>query len=658
MVNQPQTIFTTQLPSDPNASDNGDPYELGMKFQSSKPGQITAIRFWKANSETGSHVGKIWSSTGSLLTQVNFSKETESGWQNHELTTPLIIQANTNYIVSYNSQGYLGFTVGGLANSVVNGDLSSVADGNNGVFGSPNAFPTHSFQNSNYFVDIVFLAEASTNPMVTHPIYLENKKAGTEDWKILCNNRARNEIAGFAGATSVNQGEALPIKVSLAEPGNFTVDVYRLGYYGGKGGRLVMTSGSLPGITQPPCTIDSQTRLVECQWSTSYTIPVGTDWTSGMYVAKLTDSTTGKQSEVWFVVRDDSSISDIVMQLSFNTYQAYNKSNGYSLYSFNSLNGQRAFKVSFDRPFSQTSALDTPYDMFTRWERLLMRWLESQSYDVSYITNMDVHANGQLLQQHKVFISASHDEYWSMEARNNVEEARDGNPPLNLVFLSANTCYWRVHFEDSSTGEPNRIMACYKENWAQYPVAPTNKFRSLENNRPENALLGVMYTGDNAAGLYDTWTDACNPTFSGYDFVATKNDPTVNPNNSDSYYDNTGLKIGDKLSQLVGFEWDSIVNNGATPSELVILSESPVIPTVTDDDLPPGTNTQVSHAVRYTAPSGAKVFSTGSIHWIWGLDSDGIVPSKEDTRAKQIVINVLADMGAKPLTPSPGIVVP
>ena len=90
----------------------------------------------------------------------------------------------------------------------------------------------------------------------------------------------------------------------------------------------------------------------------------------------------------------------------------------------------------------------------------------------------------------------------------------------------------------------------------------------------------------------------------------------------------------------------------------MILSQSPIDPSGIDPELPPGTNTQVSNAVRYTAASGAKVFSTGSIQFMWGVDSDRINPSKEDPRVKQITVNVLASMGAKPLTPSSGIIVP
>ncbi|MES1024409.1 N,N-dimethylformamidase beta subunit family domain-containing protein [Gloeocapsa sp. BRSZ] len=732
-----QTLFTNQVPGISNASD-GVAYELGTKFQSSAGGQITAIRYWKAPSETGTHVGKIWTAGGQVLATVNFTNESASGWQQQELSTPVYIDPNTTYVVSVNCNSHFALTYNQLANSVVNGPLRTVADGNNGVYGSFNSFPTSSYQNSNYFRDIVFIVSSTVNkvsgdnqsgtvgstlpnPLVIrvensagnpqagvtvsftvdsgggsvspniavtnssglastsltlgsipsgpnnavvvtatasgigsviftakaipenpNAIYLENLQQGTTNWKIT--NQAFNEIAGYATATSVNKGGSLPIKVSLAQSGQFTVDVYRLGYYGGRGGRLVASSGLLNGITQPAGTLNSTTRLFECNWSTSYTIAVGANWTSGLYIAKLTDQRTGKQSQIWFVVRDDSSNSKILFQSSFTTFLAYSNTGGYSLYSFNSIGGQRAFKISYDCPFSQTGVGFGEFNNIFRWEYNMVRWLESQSYDVSYITNMDVQNNSQLLQQHQVFLSVGHDEYWSLEERNHVEQAR--NSGVNLGFFSANTCYWRVRFENSTSGVADRVMACYKDAWNLDPVAAqnssaaTNKFRSPQNNKPESALLGVMYVGD------------IDIVYGGFDFVI--------KNSNHPYYANTGLNNGDRLSQLVGFEWDAI-NPNASPNGLEILAESqsPQAPdNVELEGFPAGTNPRVSHAVRYVAASGAKVFATGSIQWMWGLDSDGVSTPREDLRAKQIAVNILADMGAKPLTPDPDIIVP
>src|SRR5689334_12006916 len=89
-----QSLFTTQTPALPSVSD-GVAYELGMKFQLNRTGQITAIRYWKSSGETGTHVGRIWSANGTLLASATFSGETSSGWQQQALSAPLSVQTNT-----------------------------------------------------------------------------------------------------------------------------------------------------------------------------------------------------------------------------------------------------------------------------------------------------------------------------------------------------------------------------------------------------------------------------------------------------------------------------------------------------------------------------------------------------------------------------------
>src|SRR6266446_7990718 len=138
-----QTIFTTQAPALPSV--HVGPYELGTEFTSSVPGQILAIRFWKSGSETGQHVGHIWSASGQLLASVTFASETSSGWQQQALPSPLAIAANTTYVASVNTgNSYFAYTSGGLAAAVVNQQLSSVV-GNNGVSGPPSRFPATGF---------------------------------------------------------------------------------------------------------------------------------------------------------------------------------------------------------------------------------------------------------------------------------------------------------------------------------------------------------------------------------------------------------------------------------------------------------------------------------------------------------------------------------
>jgi hypothetical protein len=158
------TLFTTQTPALPSV--HVGPYELGTKFTSNISGSITAIRFWKSSSETGQHIGRIWSASGQLLASVTFASETASGWQQQSLASPLAIAANTVYVVSVNSgsNAYYAATTTGLATQVINQNLSTVL-GNNGVYGPVGQFPTNTYSQSNYFRDIVFSAgSSSTTP--------------------------------------------------------------------------------------------------------------------------------------------------------------------------------------------------------------------------------------------------------------------------------------------------------------------------------------------------------------------------------------------------------------------------------------------------------------------------------------------------------------
>jgi hypothetical protein len=154
----PETLFTTETPGNDDKSDNGANYELGMKFQSGIAGWIAGIRYWRSPSDAGSHIGNIWSASGTLLTSVTFRNETASGWQQQRLTTPLHIDANTTDVVTVNGNGYYPQTIGGLTTAVSNGDLSSVPDGNNGVYGPPGQFPTNTWNSSNYFRDVTFFS--------------------------------------------------------------------------------------------------------------------------------------------------------------------------------------------------------------------------------------------------------------------------------------------------------------------------------------------------------------------------------------------------------------------------------------------------------------------------------------------------------------------
>jgi hypothetical protein len=142
---------------------DGSAVELGVKFQSSVPGKITAIRFYKGPQNTGTHTAHLWNATGTSLGTATFSGETASGWQQVNLATPVTITPNTVYVASYHTaQGFYSGDTNYFANAHVNGVLIAPATagvaGGNGVYVYGNsAFPKSTYQGSNYWVDVLFV---------------------------------------------------------------------------------------------------------------------------------------------------------------------------------------------------------------------------------------------------------------------------------------------------------------------------------------------------------------------------------------------------------------------------------------------------------------------------------------------------------------------
>lgn len=455
-------------------------------------------------------------------------------------------------------------------------------------------------------------------------IVQENQKPGDKGWRLSNPTPiGQHNIEGYASATSINRGESISFFVSTAAP-SYTIDIYRMGWYNGDGARHMMDTITRTGSQQPIPAPDSF-GMIECNWNDPYVLKVPnssdpTDWASGVYLAKLTEvGDSNHDSYIVFVVRDDSRKTDFLFQTSSNTYEAYNDWGGESLYST-----PRAFKVSYNRPYGN----DLGSGNFFRWEFNLLRFLEREGYDVSYSTDVDTHANANLLTQHKGVLVAGHDEYWSKEMFDSLQAARDAG--VNLGFFGADTGYWQVRMEPSPvTSAANRTIVCYKGDAVRLdPDAAdpstaqltTGAFRDPPVNRPEAALVGVAATLSDPYGVGDlVIADASSPVFQG-----------------------TGLNNGDKLTGLLGHEVDQ--TQSSSPSNLTILTKSPYSD---PKDVNGGGNSEMT---EYTAPSGANVLATGSLQWSWGLDDDNYISRHAlltNPAAQQAMRNILAQFGGK-----------
>lgn len=496
-----------------------------------------------------------------------------------------------------------------------------------------------------------------------NPTIIENLKPGTTDWQ-LTNPATKREIEGYASLTSVNRGEEIKLFVNTKEP-NYTIEIYRMGWYGGAGGRQVSPLITRKAVRQPLPIINEATGLIECNWENPYVLRIPnnpndpTQWASGFYLAKLTANRSGKQSYIIFVVRDDSRPADILFQSSVTTHQAYNNWGGMSLYRWNS-RGKQASKVSFNRPYAISPNKAAAYGVgagefltnfqpkrrtsSAAWEYNMVRWLERSGYDVAYSTDIDTHENyidentgKPILLLHKAFLSVGHDEYWSWQMRQNVEAARDNG--VSLGFFSSNTCYWQIRFEPSRiTQDINRTIVAYKEGVTLDPfmrdASPNNdnlvttNWRKKPVNLPEDALIGVMYeTFQVNADIH------INQTAPNWLLADTQ----LSQNNIQALRANSKAPLKEmRLEGLLGYEVDRMFGNA--PPNTIRIAHSPYRY---------GKGTRYSDMSVYTANSGATVFATGTMQWSWGLDdynAPQLRPSVISPDAQAITRNILARM--------------
>jgi hypothetical protein len=526
-------------------------------------------------------------------------------------------------------------------------------------------------------IGLLTLASGMSFASCTAPqnaIEAENCNPGTNEFDV--NGSGDPTIQGFATDISVNVGQTINFKVNTPAS-NWRIDIYRIGYYGGAGGRLITTiqpSAKLPQ-SQPACLTDSSTQLYDCgNWgiSASWTVPANA--VSGVYVAAPVRTDTGGASQILFIVRNDSNHSDILFQTSDESWQAYNDYGGHSVYgptdAFNLTN--RAYKVSYNRPFNTRAFQDESVTYFFGTEYPMIRWLEANGYDVTYFTGTDAARSGSLIKNHKIYLSVGHDEYWSGPQRLNVEAARDAG--VNMAFLSGNEVFWKTRWENSIDGSntPFRTMVVYKETLgpnstpqataAVDPLDPptwTGTWRDktksppADGGRPENSLTGTIFMV-NGPG-----TD--NPGNLSIKVPAADGKMRFWRNTTIA---NLGAGQTATLpSATLGYEWDEDLDNGARPAGTFDLSTASINLTsdlLLDQGGTYGAGTAVHHMTMYRAPSGALVFGAGTVQWSWGLDNTHDNPFNFGSPApsadmRQAMVNLFADMGVQPVTLQSGL---
>jgi hypothetical protein len=382
----------------------------------------------------------------------------------------------------------------------------------------------------------------------------ENAKPGTLDW-IVNHNQPDHALEGYASHVSATVGDEVAVYVNTTAAA-VSVQAYRMGYYNGLGGRLIFQTDAVAAGQQRAPEFVPGVNIVSCPWNPTASFTVDAKWPPGNYLLKLVGN-GGEEQFIPLCIRDDASKAAYLLQNSVTTWQAYNRWGGYSLYYGMTANGganfaNRARSVTFDRPYPQDWASGAADWMGNEFP--LLYQMESLGLDLTYSTDMDLHANPQLLAKHRCLFSLGHDEYWSAEMRQGAETALASG--TNLAFLGANACYRQIRMQATSVGA-NRQMVCFKDA-AEDPMARLNPSLTTVNwnqapvNSPESLLIGSMYQS-----------------------VGAMDDMVIGDSNS-WLFNGCNLKDGQALPGVVQGEYDRFVPGYPGPANVDVLAHSAV----------------------------------------------------------------------------------
>jgi hypothetical protein len=210
------TSYSPSVNSDYDG-ETGQTFELGVQFESNVAGKVTGVLFYKQRGTTGTNVGHLWSSNGTLLASATFTNETSSGWQEVSFSSPVAILANTIYTVSYDTGSPLFyydseyFARGGVTNGNLTAPASTDINNtvlDNGVYNYGGDFPLASQYYANFWVDVVF-SPSATSSVTVKTAAVAAATSGSAAVAI-----------GLSGYTITSAGSATPAGPMGAVPGS------------------------------------------------------------------------------------------------------------------------------------------------------------------------------------------------------------------------------------------------------------------------------------------------------------------------------------------------------------------------------------------------------------------------------------------------------
>jgi len=288
-----------------------------------------------------------------------------------------------------------------------------------------------------------------------------------------------------------------------------------------------------------------------CNWNPLVSVVVPHSWRRGLYWAEVESKQLQSRAKIPFIVkraRTDAANSTL-LKISDNTCQAYNTWGGMALYQIGA-ESKISPHVSFRRPYVRVNQAFSGYGFY---ELQFIQWAERHGFTLDYCNDADLHLEANLLQPYRLFLSVGHDEYWSREMRDQVENfIGNGN---NVCFFSGNVCWWQIRFDKDAS-----IMTCFKTQaktcdplWSAEPAAVTQNWCANPPGRPENSMTGVSFK--QGAG----WYQAANQTRRNKVYTVFHPEHWV--------FENTGLSTGDKfgaiykgqtlIDTIIGYETDA-----------------------------------------------------------------------------------------------------
>jgi hypothetical protein len=437
-------------------------------------------------------------------------------------------------------------------------------------------------------------------------------------------------IEGYTDQVSYVPGEEVAFHVSTSAT-EFSMRIARVGAQS----EPVFREHEIPGTDAP---VKENASAEGCDWPVAFRIRIPQEWRSGYYEVTLNVSDRGgrfirrnrrtAEAKLFFVLRalQPGRDAKILLQLTTNTYNAYNNWGGHSFYSYHDENSLQGHRISFNRPLA---------GFYRAWEQPFVAWAETNGYALDYAANSDLEFHPEILSPYELVLSVGHDEYWSAPMRDHLEDfiGKGGN----VAFFSGNSVCWQIRSEESG-----RVQVCWKQWYNQDPVYKTAD-RSLLTSlwshhlvgRPENQLTGVGFLHGGFHRSHGQFIEGSGA------LTVHRPDHWI--------FAETGLKQGDEFGgkeTIVGYECDGCeiemrdglpvpTHRDGTPKTFVILGTAPARWHPDDSEwYERWEKGRIGAAVMGVYTRGGTVFTAGTTDWSHGLRGN-------DKSVERITRNVL-----------------